>query len=126
MKAQIKSAITLGLIMTGLLFSCKHQDGYSDEVHTNQNPGNATNETVNDTIGGNNSSLGTDVQPAGAQSTGSQSTNSGVTNSGSGNSNSKGTGNGPGPDPKDGAVYTPSSDPKQITKKDTIKKVNKN
>jgi hypothetical protein len=121
MKAQIKSVITLGLIMTGLLFSCKHQDGYSDEVHTNQNPGDANNETVNDTIGGNNSSMGTDVQPAGAESTGSQSTNSG-----SGNSNSKGTGNGPGPDAKDGAVYTPSSDPKQLTKKDTIKKVNKN
>lgn len=135
MKKNIKLTITLVLIVTGLLFSCKKQDGYSDEVQTNQNSGNTATETVNDSIGANdknasNGSLGTDAQPAGAQSTGSQSLNAGDANSGgTGSANSTkstGTGSGPGPSAKDGAAYAPSSDPKQNPKRDTIKKANKN
>lgn len=133
MKTLIKSTITLGLILTGLLFSCKKQDGYSDEVQTNQNTANTATGTVSDTASVNttdvnNSSEMDGAQAAGAQSTGTQAGAAGSGTTGSGNTNTKetGTGGGPGPSAKDGSAYTPSSDPKNAVKKDTtIKKASK-
>ena len=115
--------------MTGLLFSCKKQDGYSDEVQTNQTPVDTTTGMVSDTGSVNNThadnnSQMTGAQAAGAQSTGSQSGVSSSGNTGSGNNNTKGTGtgSGPGPSAKDGSAYAPSSDPKNAVNRDTIKK----
>ncbi|QSB29120.1 hypothetical protein [Flavobacterium sp. CLA17] len=127
MKKFIKSIIMLGLILTGLLFSCKKQDGYSDEVQTTQTPVDTTNGTVSDSAGVHNTDANapmTGTQAAGAQSTGSQSGVSSSGNTGSGNNNTKGTGtgSGPGPSAKDGSAYAPSSDPKNAVNSDTIKK----
>ena len=140
MKNQIKLTITFGITLTCLLFSCKNQDGYSDEIYTNPNPHseNSTAKTVSDSAGVTNGGVGSNTQPTGAQSTGYQSANSGDVNAGSARSGSitgaqsatsgeketKGTGveNGPGNSAKDGAVYTPHSDPRQRANKDTIQK----
>lgn len=46
MKMLIKSTITLSLLLTGFLISCKKQDGYSDQVQTNQNAVKLDSSTV--------------------------------------------------------------------------------
>lgn len=137
MKNQIKLTITLGIILTCFLFSCKKQDGYSDEVYNNPNSGNPAAETPNDTASTNNSSAVPNDKTAGTQSTADQSAGSGDVNSEdkksgpitgaestAGNNETKGTGTGSGPghSANDGASYTPSSDPKQNGNRDTIKK----
>ncbi|MFD1602442.1 hypothetical protein ACFSJW_21560 [Flavobacterium artemisiae] len=137
MKNQIKLTVILGIILTCFLFSCKKQDGYSDEVYNNPNSENAAAETPNDTASTTNSSAVTNDQTAGTQSTNNHSAGSGDANSGgeqsgpitgaestAGNDETKGTGTGSGPghSANDGASYTPSSDPKQNGNKDTIKK----
>ncbi|MBE8726436.1 hypothetical protein [Flavobacterium hungaricum] len=136
MKNQIKLTITLGIILTCFLFSCKKQDGYSDEVYNNPNSGNAAAETPNDSASTNNNAAAPNAQSTAAQATSSGDMNTGSGEAGpitgaestaSGNNETKGTGTGSGPahSAKDGASYTPSSDPKQNAQKDTVKKSTK-
>lgn len=89
----LKSTITLGLILTGLLFSCKKQDGYSDEIQTNPNPvtvdstGNSSDSTsINNTgpagISAESGGVDRGAGNSGAQSINAENAGSGSTGSG--------------------------------------------
>lgn len=132
MKKVITSKITFVALLAGLFISCKNNDGYSDEVQTNQNTvatdssanqadslnANSTGPAGKSTIGG--------TGDKGAGNTGAESLNAGSTTSGSTDKDGAltGTGTGPGPSAKDGSAYAGPSDPQNI--KDTANKTKKN
>jgi hypothetical protein len=124
MKKQFKTILAYGLILGGLLSSCKKQDGYSDEVSTTQKASDSTAHTAADSSTTNNtatpgkSSTGSSGDML-APNTGAESTNAASQSTASDANEVKGTGTGtgPGPSAKDGAAYSGPSDPKN----DTIK-----
>lgn len=141
MNMLFKSTIAFGLIITGLLFSCKKQDGYSDEIQTNPNPvtidstgTSSDSASINNTgpagtnaVGGGGdkgagNSGAQSINAGNAESGNTGSGNTGSGNTGSGNTGAKGTGtgSGPGPSAKDGSAYAGPSDPTNF--QDTVKK----
>ena len=130
MKTVLKSTFTYGLILTGLLFSCKNQDGYSDDIQTVHNPIDTVKTTTDsitvNTTGPDGNSAIEGTGDKGAGNTGAESANAGNTTSaaatpGNTESNGTGTGSGPGPSPKDGSAYAGSSDPQNDAVKTTDK-----
>jgi hypothetical protein len=124
MKTLFKTTIISGLFLSSLLFSCKKQDGYSDEVNTTENQVDSS-QTAADSIAkdnagpAGNSDIG-GTGDKGAANTGAESINAGKTEAGKEEVKGTGTGTGPGPSPKDGAAYAGPSDPQNI-KADTTK-----
>lgn len=138
MKRLFKTIILATLIFTGILYSCKKQDGYSDQVNTIQDQRDSTS-TLKDSLSGSNgvpanssSSGGSnkDVPNSGAESTNAASNTGTTTTGGTATGNGKagstntvnaepennetkgtGTGTGPGPSAKDGSAYSGPSDP---------------
>lgn len=128
MKKQFKTILACGLILSGLMSSCKKQDGYSDEVITNQKTSDST-QTSTDSSATNTTTLskgsvggeGGDVV---TPNTGAESTNAAEQGTGGDPNEAKGTGTGtgPGPSAKDGAAYSGPSDPQNETIKTTKSK----
>jgi hypothetical protein len=123
----LKTTITCGLLLTALLFSCKKQDGYSDEVQTNVNTtavdsagSSADTSGVNSAGPAGKSAVG-GAGDKGAGNTGAESINAGNKESGGNEAKGTGTGSGPGPSAKDGSAYAGPSDPSNFVK-DTLKK----
>lgn len=104
----INLKVIIMILAAGLFYSCKdNQDGYSDEIKTNQNPTDKSTQTVSDTsrvAEGVNAVNGVPSNGPGENET--NTTNTNTKNTGS---SSTGTGSGPGPSPKDGAVYAKDS-----------------
>lgn len=98
MKTLFKSKYIFLLIVIGILFSCKKQDGYSDEIETGKVVDD-TSQIVTDTINVNNNK--------GVNSTGNNSPT--VISGKSSNASSAGTGSGPGENANDASTYTSSS-----------------
>ncbi|WP_394772877.1 hypothetical protein [Flavobacterium sp.] len=124
MKTLFKTTIISGLFLSSLFFSCKKQDGYSDEVNTTENQvgssQSATDSTATDNAG---PAANNDVSGSGNKNTansGAQSINAGTKEAENGEVKGRGTGTGPGPSPKDGAAYSGPSDPQNL-KADTTK-----
>ncbi|MFQ6602132.1 hypothetical protein [Flavobacterium sp. C3NV] len=116
MKKQLITIITYGLILNGLLSSCKKQDGYSDEVTTTQQTQTSdSTQTATDSSTTNNSATpgNSSAGDVGAPNTGAESTNAASQGTSVDVNEVKGTGTGTGPGPsvKDGAAYSGPSDP---------------
>lgn len=110
--------ILILIILTGMIGSCKNNnDGYSDEIETNQNPLD-TGAAAKDTARSINDNA---VNVEDPQSMGSG-------NSGSAEHSNAGTGTGPSASAEDGATYTSESGLQKDSvrlKKDSIKKKKK-
>ncbi|MFH6948176.1 hypothetical protein ACHRV6_06795 [Flavobacterium sp. FlaQc-51] len=129
MKKQFKTILACGLILSGLMFSCKKQDGYSDEVITNQKTSDSTQTSTdssakNDTTTLSKGSVGGAAGDVVTPNTGAESTNAAEQGTGGDPNKAKGTGTGtgPGPSAKDGAAYSGPSDPQNETIKTTKSK----
>lgn len=128
MKKQFKTIIAYSLILSGLLSSCKKQDGYSDEVTTTQQTqtSDSTQTAADSSATNNNATPGnSSAGDAGATpNTGAESTNVAGqgTHDDANETKGTGTGTGPGPSVKDGAAYSGPSDPQNEKIKTTKSK----
>ncbi|TDX12406.1 hypothetical protein [Flavobacterium sp. S87F.05.LMB.W.Kidney.N] len=104
MKALLKLKVIFYVVVIGLLFSCKKNDGYSDQIETSSVPLDTTNtEQVSDTATTSTNIVTTQTPTSANGNTDSLST--------------AGRGSGPGESAQDGSTYTPSKG----VQKDSVK-----
>ncbi|AXB58702.1 hypothetical protein [Flavobacterium fluviale] len=104
MKALLKSKVILFVFVTGVLFSCKKNDGYSDQIETSSVPLDTTQtEQVSDTATTSTNIVTTQTPTTANGNTDSLST--------------AGRGSGPGESVQDGSTYTPAKG----VQKDSVK-----
>ncbi len=99
MKALLELKTLFLVLMIGLFFSCKKNDGYSDKIDTNSVPVDTVQTTkdsaeVSGTSSGGTSPAAKSIQITNMEKEGVEST--------------AGTGTGPGESATDGSTYTPS------------------